>query len=833
MDRIAVLLEELASRPAGEREALLRDTDPETRAELLSLAAANERPGMLDRLESLLPAALRNAVVGSIVPDTVGDFEIEGFIGAGGMGDVYRARRRDAAGPAVALKILRSHGFTPAIARRFDEERRILARLDHPAIPRFVDAGVTKDGVAYIAMELVDGQPIHRWCRDHAASIADRIRLVLSASDAMQYAHQRLIVHRDIKSSNILVASASAAVKVLDFGIARMMDDDNESTATVHRWLTPSYASPEQIRGEPATTASDVYSLGVVLYELLTGQVPHGGPDRSAVERKVLEQEVSPPSTVARTDGAVGSISADLDTVVLKALAKEPERRYATAVEFSDDLRRYLAGLPVRARPVSTWYRARKFVRRNRAAVGAASIAVVALLVGAVATTMAMLRARETARRESLERARAEATSRFVIGLFAGLDPIATGRDNVPARELLDSGAARLEREFQDQPEFRAALLDQLGNTYEGIGRIPEAVNLNARAVSAERRANPPDSSILARLLATRARLLVLAGETDSARVVALQALSLAPAGRSGTGGAEQLRVLADAFLAGGSFDSSKAYLDRAIQAGRFDTSYAWRDAILNQEAGLMAHQRDWSGLGAIFDSIVALRTAHLGTRHPQTALAIADRAENSFRLDRLGDARKDLNHALSLLVPLLGLRHPYVATTQFRLGRIALRTGDLRSADSLFNASAAAMGALYGPTSAYRARPLLGLGEARLLLGRLPEADAAFREAIALSSRPPVNKRSIALATSMLGRSALLAGHTARAAQLQRDAFMMLSGGLATDSTFGVVAADYAFTLRHVGRRREADSVANVARAILMRMPAESARVRRLADRP
>jgi eukaryotic-like serine/threonine-protein kinase len=819
MDRMAILLEELAARPPEERAAWLEETDPETRAEILSLAAANDSPGVLEELEAILPAALRTAVVGTIVPDAVADFEIEGFIGAGGMGEVYRARRKGAKdAPLVALKILRSHG-NPAIARRFEEERRILARLEHPAIPRFLDGGVTADGVAYIAMELVDGVPIHRWCREHAAPIAERIRLVLSACDAIQYAHQRLIVHRDVKSANILIEKDTGAVRVLDFGIARVMDDEREQTATGHRWMTPSYASPEQIRGDPATTASDVYSLGVVLYELLTGFLPHAGSDRAAIERSVIEKEVTAPSAVVR------GIPTDLDTVVLKALAKEPERRYPTVVEFSDDLRRYLAGLPVRARPVTAWYRARKFARRNRAAVGAASIAVAALVLGAAATTLAMLRARETARREAMERARAEATSRFVVGLFAGLDPMGTGREGIPARELLDSGAARLTREFRDQPQIRAVLLDQLGTTYEGIGRIPEAVRLNREALDAQQQATPPDSGLLVRLLTTRARLLVLTGQTDSARRVAQRALELARPARSGAG-AEQLRVLALAFMATGQLDSAEAYLARAGEAGRSDTTAAWRDAMLVESSGLAAHHRDWPKLEAIFDSMVTLRTRAYGPAHPQTALVLAERGENRMRLDQLDEAQADVRRARAMLISIVGSRHPYVATMEFHLGRLALRMGAPASAESLFASSSNTMAALYGAASAYRARPLLGIGESRLLLGRLDAVEAPLREVIAISSKPPANQRNVARATSLLGSLALRQGQPARAERLQREAYGMLAApGAKVDSTLAVISADLALTLRQLRRAAAADSFANIALPVLSRMTAESAR--------
>lgn len=395
-----------ASRPAfvagaaAGNEELRREVESllaseETSEDFLSDGAAGYVPGALDEIED------------NNVGRRIGPYQILREIGSGGMGAVYLAERVDEFRRQVALKLMRPGMDSRAVVSRFRHERQILAGLDHPNIAKLLDGGATDDGRPYFVMEYVEGLPVDSWCAKHAASIADRLRLFLQICAAVQYAHQNLVVHRDLKPGNILV-TLEGSPKLLDFGIAKLLRrEETQETAGLTqmgvRLMTPEYASPEQVRGLPVTTATDVYSLGVILYELLTGKPPYTFETGSAmdVERTVSTREAAPPSAVAPAE--VGRrLAGDLDVIVLKALEKEPQRRYGSAEQFASDIQRHLDGIPILARPQTWGYRAGRFVRRNRVPVVAASVVVLSLAAGVVVSTWEAHIARQ-------ERARAEA----------------------------------------------------------------------------------------------------------------------------------------------------------------------------------------------------------------------------------------------------------------------------------------------------------------------------------------------------------------------------------------------------------------------------------------
>jgi eukaryotic-like serine/threonine-protein kinase len=397
LERVSEVLEAaLGVRPA-EREAYLDEAcagDAALRHEVESLLAAHEAAGT--RFLERPPASGRpEHDAGPPQPmqpgRLVGPYRIVDEIGRGGMGEVFRAVRADGQyEKRVALKIVRAGYGTSALLERFRQERQILASLDHPGIARLLDGGTTTEGVPYLVMELVDGMPIDRFCEARGLDIPGRLRLVLSVCDAVQYAHQRLVVHRDLKPDNILV-TAEGAPKLLDFGIARLLDATGQADVTLLRPFTPAYASPEQIRGDPVTTATDVYSLGVVLYHLLTGRGPYRADARTpvALAAAITNEEPERPSLTAEDARAFGArtLRGDLDAIVLKALRKEPEQRYASVERLAEDIRRHLAGLPVLARKGSWRYLTGKAVRRHRVAASAAALVLLTLVGGIVVTT--------------------------------------------------------------------------------------------------------------------------------------------------------------------------------------------------------------------------------------------------------------------------------------------------------------------------------------------------------------------------------------------------------------------------------------------------------------
>ncbi len=491
------LLEALGLDPR-ERAAYLERADltAEARAEVESLLAfeAEARDFMS------LPAG---EFSGDLFPTTgptadalagqrVGAYEIVSELGSGGMGAVYLARRADGKfEQAVAVKMLRREFNTEKIRRAFKREKEILATLAHPNIATLIDAGTTEDGIPYLVMEYVKGEPIDEFCQSRILSLNARLKLFNKVCDAVAFAHRSLIVHRDLKPSNILV-NADGEPKLLDFGISKLLDAKAEDAGLVTHFgaLTPQYASPEQMKGEPVTTATDVYSLGIVLFNLLTERFPYDTGDKTNGQliREITDAAPAPPSEAARTFIASSQLRGDLDNIVLKALRKEPERRYKTVEQFSADIWRYIDGLPVLARPATISYRARKFYGRNKVSVLAAAFILASLLVGiAVAASQAraaraqariaaaaQLQAELETERAKVEKQRAERTSRFMQSFLEYANPHwygrGEGRINVTVREAMDAAAARIDTELSDEPEVRADLHYTVGEVYRTHG---------------------------------------------------------------------------------------------------------------------------------------------------------------------------------------------------------------------------------------------------------------------------------------------------------------------------------------------------------------------------
>jgi serine/threonine protein kinase/tetratricopeptide (TPR) repeat protein len=514
----------------AERSAYLDQisaTDPELRQELESLIASHEEAGT-----DFLNIPPRQAVATPTTPGEpdlnhrdpmigrrLGTYEIMKQIGAGGMGEVYSAfRADDQYSKQVAIKLVRAGHNSDFVIRRFKNERQILASLDHPNIAGLLDGGTTEEGVPYFVMELIEGQPITEYCDSRNLPVVERLKLFSAVCSAVQYAHQRLIVHRDLKPGNILV-TVEGTPKLLDFGIAKIVETDSgtsqaESTLTMFRALTPGYASPEQVKGEPITTASDVYSLGVVLYELLTGHHPYSAPGVTPhqIARAVCEIEPEKPSTVVRrtesshsasgqppvrrtapgsggessTDKLSKRLSGDLDNIVLMALRKEPERRYASVDKFAEDLRRHLANLPVFARKDTAAYRMSKFVARHKAGVAATAAATIILLVGIAVTLREARIAREQASIARSQRARAEARFNDVRKLANSLmfevhDSIKDLPGSTPARKLLVTRALEYLDSLSQEAKGDHSLQRELAAAFEKIGDVqgmPRQANL-------------------------------------------------------------------------------------------------------------------------------------------------------------------------------------------------------------------------------------------------------------------------------------------------------------------------------------------------------------------
>ena len=482
-ERIEALFFEALERPEGERAAFLAGAcagRPELRAEIEAMLAVHDDDTGMKVERVLLDTTGREAQAGGLdprpaVPDRagqrIGPWRLERPLGHGGMGEVWLAAR--AAGEydqRAAVKLVRPGWRAAQLVPRFRHERQLLARLEHPNIARLLDGGLTEDGFPYLAMEFVDGRTVTEWCEARGASTRDRLVLFRTICEAVRFAHTNLVVHRDLKPQNILVTADGRPV-LLDFGIAKLLDPDDGApppTRDEDRVLTPEHAAPEQLRGEVATTATDVWALGVLLYELLTGARPFTGLDctPTELERRVLLVEPPPPSTAAGSRERAHALRGDLDRIVMKALQKEPARRYRSAEDLGEDVDRWLSGLPVRATPDSFGYRARKFVRRNRAALAIAGfVGMLVLAFGVVAAWQARRIAKErdlavSAREDS------DAAVSMLVDIFRTGDPRAVqGGDSLRIGDLLQQAEAKLTTSTES-PRVRTKLWRTLAEVH-------------------------------------------------------------------------------------------------------------------------------------------------------------------------------------------------------------------------------------------------------------------------------------------------------------------------------------------------------------------------------
>lgn len=530
--RVEELFVQCEGLPDDERAAFLMKTcgdDESLRHNVERLLAADRSVG--SRLEGIVLRAVQAdtelptdvetrrefAALGA-VPDRIGSYRIGRVVGEGGMGTVFLGERADGTfEQRVAIKLVKQNLLTPDASLRFERERQILARIEHPAVARLLDGGTTPTGMPYLVMEYVNGKAIDAYCDRQGLSILERLRLFRQVCSGVRAAHRNLVVHRDLKPSNILV-TPDGQPKLLDFGISKLLDgdgSDGNATLTVlgHRPLTPEYASPEQIRDEPITTAVDVYALGLLLHRLLTGDRPYPLPTTRGedLRKAICETPAERPSlTVARLAAEdptrMASVAAargtvpqrlrrrlrgDLDEIVLKALRKEPKDRYDSAEHLSIDIGRHLEGLPVDARRGGWRYRAGRFLRRNRMVIAAVASVVLALTIGLVGQTREAERANREAERANSEARSSAAVAAFLVELFDAADPTVT-REEVTARQLLDRGVERIHGELADQPLVQAHLMSALGRVFHNYRDFDQAEPLFAAALE-RRQANLPD----------------------------------------------------------------------------------------------------------------------------------------------------------------------------------------------------------------------------------------------------------------------------------------------------------------------------------------------------
>jgi tetratricopeptide (TPR) repeat protein len=627
--QIEAIFQAALEREPADRAAFVAEAagdDAELRRDVASLLAQPVADTFLEAPIRDAARAVTTEADDARVGQRVGAYRITGLVGHGGMGDVYRGvRDDDQYQKQVAIKLVRSGIATESLLRRFRHERQILASLEHPNIARLLDGGTTDDGVPYLVMEFIEGVPITTYCEQQSLTIPQRLSLFLHAASAVSYAHQNLVVHRDLKPSNVLV-TAGGTPKLLDFGIAKLLSadpdsDDTPKTMTALHLMTPDYASPEQVRGLPISTATDVYSLGAVLYEMLCGERAHRFTSYTPadIERVVCNTEISKPSTAARHTGAPVSrlhrrLAGDLDTVVLMAMRKEPERRYGSIEQFAEDVRRYLDGRPILARQDTFGYRAGKYLWRHRIAVAAVALILISLTAG-LATTI--WQAQRAERRFQQVRRLANTVLFDLSDQIAALPGATQARELVAKTglEYLDSLAAEAAGDPALQLEvaegyFRLALV-QGGFRVPGLEQMDAALASHRKAQALGRELmtrDPRNTKVLAMMVKTHSNIgdiLQARGDLKTASAEMEEALRLSPLLESATDltSEEILDVIVLLHFAG---DLDLRMGNRRSAEQKYRQSLDWDRRLMTQYPGPRAEHSYSLDLATFGDALAA-----------------------------------------------------------------------------------------------------------------------------------------------------------------------------------------------------------------------------------
>jgi len=783
--RLATLFEEMADLPAGELAARLSElagTSPDVAHELGILLAEDARAGA----DARLAEAIRSEVDAMERPvasgKTVGVWRLVRPIGEGGMGTVYLAERADGAYDAVAaVKLVRGGIPSPSLSERFRSERQILAGLSHPGIARLLDGGSAEDGTPFLVMEFVDGVPIHEWCATRDLGVDQRLRIFLGVCDAVAHAHRELVAHRDLKPSNILV-DASGSPKLLDFGIARLVDavaDDERRTTRATPLLTPAYASPEQVLGHRAGVPSDVYSLGVVLYELLTGRLPIDTQGLSAADLvSKLTGEVPPvASAVVESIDTRRRLAGDLDAIVSRMLRKEPEARYPSVESLAEDIRLHLAGFPIRIRRDDRAYRTRKALRRNQGLVSGTAL-VLLLALSFAGHTILQSRALAAQRdRAEAERATAERVSTFLETLFSEADPNQASAGDLTVREIVDRGAARVLNDLGDEPVARTAFALSLGRVYRALGEYDGAEPLLDTALAVRTRLGSFTVSEVAAARLERGSLAYEQGDYGKS----IELLEAALDGyRSEWGDRDDRRLasalgwLSAAMAEAGNLEAAEPLSREALAMyrridpspnedlasalasrtdllrtmGRFEEAHGvgleavttaravYGDDHLALAHALNQHASTLSRWGRADEAVpfveegLAIRRSKFEGPHVETAASLGNLANILVGLGRLDEALTHRQASTAMLLDLFPLGHPYTAAGTQSLGALLMDMGRLQEAEPVLVDALAAHRTAYSPNHPNLGHPLTAVGRLYRLTGRLDEALDVLSEA-------------------------------------------------------------------------------------------------------
>jgi serine/threonine-protein kinase len=807
-ERIQAVFHRAADLPDAERRSYVArecGDDAELLADVLTLLEEDARAAPLldagrDALAHVAGRVLDGATVPTMPLHDFGPYHVTSVLGEGGMGVVYLAERADL-GSRAAVKILRDAWLSPARRARFAAEQRTLAQLSHPSIARLFDAGTLADGTPWFVMEYVDGVPLTAYADARALAVVDRLRLFRDVCEAVQHAHRHAVLHRDLKPSNILV-TGEGGVKLLDFGIAKHLEGAGgmeEQTRTGLRLMTPAYAAPEQLRGERLGVHTDVYALGVILYELLAGRLPFDLSSRtpSEAETLLLEGEPERPSAVAgRTPNAGRAAWADLDVLCLTAMHKDPARRYGTVDALVRDVDHFLRGEPLDARPDTLGYTLGKFVRRRWRIVSATAAALAVVIALVVFYTVRLAAARNDAVAES---ARTQRIQRFMLTLFHGGDDVAGPADSLRVVTLLDRGA-REARSLDGEPEVQAALLATLGGLYQRLGRLPaadslltfalardsalhgaasaetgaslvalgllrvdqarlpEAEQLVRRGLTTARAALGPGAPAVARAQAALGKVLHersaypgAVAELDSAVRIQSAADSLTPDRLASLRELAQVHFSASRYEAADSLGRVVLAASRRLHGDRHPTVAEDLETL-----GEIAHMRGrYPEAERYLREALAITEGWYGADHPSTAVVLTSLGQDLMFEERYDEATALLKRALAIRERAYGPNHPLVASTVNELGGIALQQDRFDEAEADFRRMIDIYRAVYGPQHHFLGIAVSNLASVYHAKHDYARAEQRYREALAIYQRAlPADHLDVGIAQMKLGHT-------------------------------------------------------------------------------
>jgi eukaryotic-like serine/threonine-protein kinase len=756
------LLDTALELPTHERQRWLDGLPVErvnlnaTLRQLLNDRAAIETADFLN--SSAPSAALAQAIVAEPVEDdayadgsVIGPYTLRRELGRGGMAVVWLAERTDAAHQRkVALKLPQIAGLkSSVILERFKRERSILSQLNHPHIALVLDAGVhagINGQQPWLAMEYVDGKPIHEYCTDKKLDIKSRLRLFLQVLEAAQHAHAQLVIHRDIKPSNVLV-DAQGEVKLLDFGVAKLLETEGNTEETAltkfgGRAMTPQYASPEQIAGQPLGTASDVYSLGVLLYEILTGKLPYmlKRDTPAALEEAILTAEIRRPSQVVNEKSLARELSGDVDTILLKALFKIPQQRYASAEAFANDIERYIQVRPILAQPATFIYRATRWIRRNAVTFGAATTIFFAVSVGVAAT---IWQAREAGAQAAL----ADKSKRFLLSIFEDADTNGGGGVETRALDLLRQAQSRIDIDFRDQPETRIELHTSVAYSLLGLGKIDEAVARLVPLVEDAKKSLGPTHKRTGNAQTVLGEGLIYLNKYTEAEPILKQAVATSRHAEDYATLVHSLRWLSSVRRKQGDKQSALTLVQEAVSVADLHASEvgeATRMFAYGDLADTLTKLRLPGAVAATRTALQAARASY-GERKVAPVFMLQMRLAEALSAQTLyAEAIAEFKVALPELEKLLGPRHPLIWKSRSHLGAAQRDYGELSDALHTFRIGLTTADNSDGAGLTYeRAMARYYVGDVLIFLNRYDEALVVLSEAVDIFAKTNRDKDS------------------------------------------------------------------------------------------